>query len=100
MRVQQFYNRNQFIIDDINKKNEVIFQSYKSIVAIYNLASCNLILGRHWDYSNTTLKHLYLFIKDYVISDKLEELQYKKNKKEYIQYLIDNQFINYDKSLI
>lgn len=93
MKVQQFYNKNQFIIyggDAI-----VTLQSYNSIVAQINKQG-TLIFGNDWDYSKTTLKHLYLFIEDEkmflsdFIKKELEELQNAKNKKAFLQKLIDN----------
>lgn len=38
------------------------FQSYNSIVAIYESESKTLALGCDWDFSTTTLKYLYQFL--------------------------------------
>ena len=94
MRVQQFYNKNQFII--FGGDAMFTLQSYNSIVAkIDNKGT--LILGNDWNYSKTTLKHLYLFINDYFsflcdFTQKLfgYEFNNSQNKKAYIQKLIDN----------
>ena len=40
------------------------FQSYQSVVAKIDKNS-NLILSENWDYSNTTRKHLYIFLRMY-----------------------------------
>lgn len=101
-KVEQFYNKNQFVIFG---KSETIFQSYASTIAI--IKDYKLTLGRDWDYSNTTLKHLYLFLNDYIycfnseLREKLQEvLSYRnKNKRASIQKLIDQKIIKYNKNL-
>ena len=40
------------------------FQSYQSVVAKIDNNS-NLILSENWDYSNTTRKHLFIFLRMY-----------------------------------
>lgn len=104
-KIQQFENKNQFII---RQGDLCIFQSYESICAIYNIETRQLTLGRDWDYSRTTMKHLYIFIHDKAriikatngeivyLSNELEE---KANKKKFILSLIDNDFICYDDNL-
>ena len=99
MKVEQFYNKNQFII--FGGDAMVTFQSYNSIIAnIDNRGTLNL--GNDWDYSKTTLKHLYLFLNDYKYMTQdytkklIDNILNAKNKKQYIQKLIDNDeiFIN------
>lgn len=93
MKVEQFYNKNQFIIfDEQNRK--IIFQSYESTVAIWDRNTKKLTLGRDWDYSKTTSKHLYLFIEDETFIELPE-----KNKKQHIQKLIENGEIVYREDL-
>lgn len=96
MKVEQFYNKNQFVIyggDAI-----VTLQSYNSIVAKINKKG-TLIFGNDWNYSKTTLKHLYLFLNDYkyLASDFTKKLIDKvlksNNKKQAIQKLIDDELI-------
>ena len=92
MKVTQFYNKNQFIITDGTKK---VFQSYNSTIAEID-KNGTLKLGDNWNFSNTTRKHLYLFLNDYKNDIKAE--QYKnifskgfntcKNKSEFIKNLI------------
>ena len=97
MKVQNFYNKNQFIITGGDAV--VTFQSYDSIIAKIDEKG-TLILGNAWNYSKTTLKHLYLFINDYfyLLGDFAQKLfgyefNSNKNKKAYIQKLIDNEKI-------
>lgn len=97
MKVQNFYNKNQFIISGGDAV--VTFQSYNSVIAKIDKKG-TLILGNDWNYSKTTLKHLYLFINDYFYAlgdcaQKLfgDEFNSSKNKKAYIQKLIDNEKI-------
>ena len=94
MKVENFYNKNQFII--FGGDAMVTFQSYNSIIAKID-ENGTLTLGSDWNYSKTTLKHLYLFINDYFsfledFTQKLfgYEFNNSKNKKAYIQNLIDN----------
>ena len=97
MKVQNFYNKNQFII--FGGDAIVTFQSYNSIIAKID-KNGTLFLGKNWNYSKTTLKHLYLFINNYFsflgdFTQKLFGYDFKnsKNKKAYIQNLIDNEKI-------
>lgn len=99
MKVKNFYNKNQFLIES----DELIqFQSYDSLVASIDKKKGILTLGIDWDYSNTTMKHLYLFIDDYRhylkkdICELFIYLYREKNKRKYIQKLIDNKKIEYD----
>ena len=52
---------NQFII---RTPKAVYFQSYRSVVAKIDKNN-NVILSENWDYSHTTLKHLYNFLHTY-----------------------------------
>lgn len=65
MKIENFYHLNQFILIDWST---TYFQSYNSMIAKYEIIDWNkvLTLGKDWDYSNTTLKHFYLFLKDIV----------------------------------
>lgn len=65
MNIKQSYNKNQFIIED--GTNEKWLQSYNSTVA-HITKSGRLEFGIDWNYSKTTLKHLYLFIQDYSLN--------------------------------
>lgn len=63
MTIRQFYHANQFIVKD-NYGNTYL-QSYDSTVARVD-RNGTLTLGYDWAYSNTTLRHLYQFIKENV----------------------------------
>ena len=52
---------NQFII---KTPKAIYFQSYRSVVAKID-KNGRLILSENWDYSNTTRKHLYIFLRMY-----------------------------------
>lgn len=94
--VEQFYNKNQFLIKG---QDDITFQSYESTIATID-KNGDLTLFTDWDYSHTTLKHLYLFIRDYFCKlnyntrDLLVALEYSKNKRAFIQKLIDNKKIS------
>lgn len=94
MKVEQFLNRNQFHLygEGVN-----ILQSYDSKVVEITYNGCVecITLGRDWDYSTTTSKHVYAFLDEYsrvricgvtnkrkYINDLLKE--YKENKTEFI----------------
>ena len=97
MKVEQFYNKNQFLIID---KGVKYFQSYNSMIA--KIENGTLTLGIDWDYSQTTLKHLYLFINDYLlkyfIDEKIEKAMQSNNKRKALQSLLNNH-IYYDECL-
>lgn len=94
MKVKNFYNKNQFIIEN---GAQTVFQSYNSIIA--NITDGQLTLFSAWDFSHTTLKHLYLFFNDYFcdlnsnFKNLLAGLSTSKNKKAFIQNLIDSKKI-------
>lgn len=102
MKVEQFYNKNQF---KIYANDGVYFQSYESTVAQVNNRG-EIVFGRDWDYSKTTLRHLYLFlnsvfynVNDFTRVNVLDNFESQKNKKTYLQKLIDKNFIKYDINL-
>lgn len=108
MKVEQFLNRNQFHLYGDYKD---ILQSYDSkVVEIINNPGCIqcIILGRDWDYSTTTSKHVYAFLDEYskvricgitnkrkYIRDLLEE--YKENKRDFVER--HNFIIIYDEEM-
>ena len=104
-KVEQFYNKNQFII---KTNNSIIFQSYNSIICILTDGEKNPVFGNDWDYSKTTIKHLYLFLYYYLKSYNCDyELKMKimgilansKNKKADLQKLINNGEIILDENI-
>ena len=109
MKVEQFLNRNQFhLYGDCTD----ILQSYDSkVVEITNNRGCYqcIKLGRDWDYSTTTSKHVYAFLDEYskvricgvtnkrkYIRDLIEE--YKNNREEFLNK--NNYAIVYDEEMI
>ena len=50
---------NQFVISEQNK---ISFQSYQSLVCV--VCDNEIVFGRDWDYSRTTMKHLNTFLRD------------------------------------
>lgn len=60
-RVEQHEHKNQFIIftDD-----GIVFQSYDTNIAFIGRHG-KVTLGYYWDYSATTRKHLYSFLRKY-----------------------------------
>jgi len=99
MRTQNFYTKNQFLIEDDN--NNLTFQSYDSEIA--NIKDGVLTLHTNWDYSLTTQKYLYMFLSEYaykirdleVRSVIISMMKYCTNKRKHLQTLIDKKFINY-----
>ena len=100
MKVENFYNKNQFII---RGENQIVFQSYDSEIAI--IENRQLTLGLDWDYSKTTLKHLYLFLNDFInllnidLQDDILKALQSSNTKKALQKLIDNKRIVYNEYL-
>ena len=64
MKIYQLINdkgnsaRNQFVVE---KDGKTYFQSYKTMIAEVN--KDKVTLSKDWHYSNTTLKHLYIFLR-------------------------------------
>lgn len=96
MKVKQFYSKNQFHLYGDGKD---ILQSYSSkVVEIEDLGNGKqkITLGANWDYSTTTSKYVYKFLEEftsinfYGITD----------KRKYINRLIKENLINYDKNMI
>ena len=94
-KVEQFYNKNQFLIKG---DNGTTFQSYESTIANINKDGI-LKLFADWDYSHTTSKHLYLFLNDYLYLLNYEtrceiyDALNSSNKRKAIQKLIDKKII-------
>lgn len=53
---------NQFVAYD---DRMTYFQSYESTIAVIDGTSREITIGRDWDYSVTTLKYFYQFLRDY-----------------------------------
>ena len=91
MKVRQLENKNQFILEDDKK---LIFQSYESTIVVYDKKKKTIIFGEDWDYSNTTRKHLYIFIDEELPDNEntheLIKTKYTNNRKKAIQQLIND----------
>lgn len=92
MFVKNFYNKNQFIIQN-DEGDEIVFQSYESKIANFNKKEKKLYVFSGWDYSKTTLKHFYLFLSDYVY-EVYEILENKTNMKKYFNDHMLNSVVN------
>ena len=98
MKVEQLENKNQFII--LGDDGKIEFQSYNSVIARID-KNGTLEFSSHWDYSKTTLKHLYIFLDRYFynldnfMQEELKNILYGKcsNKRASIQKLIDDEKI-------
>lgn len=72
---------NQFVIDT---KKATFFQSYQSVVCKIDNSTRKVTLSSHWDYSITTSKYLYKFLRDNGI--------YVYNKKDVLAKIKANEF--------
>lgn len=98
MKIYNLENKNQFVI--LGNNGEIEFQSYDSLIARINKNGI-LEFSNRWDYSRTTLKHLYIFLDRYFynidnfIQKELKNILYEncKNKRASIQKLIDDEKI-------
>ena len=68
MKIENIINNNgnraanQFVIKHGDK---VYFQSYESVVALWDKGEGRLTVTPRWDFSVTTRKHFYIFLNDY-----------------------------------
>lgn len=95
---------NQFVITDYDREKNVrtiVFQSYESICAEINIKGENvsITLGRDYDYSRTTAKHLYNFFSHYPCTNTLTD---KKSINTALKtgYVKNNVKIKYDETLV
>lgn len=96
-------HENKYI--EIKHDGILYLASYDSIVAAYDSENETLTLGKAWDYSATTMKHIYKFITDNCDGIKDNDgivhitwlLQESKNKKQLLNDLINNGVIKYDR---
>ena len=62
-KVTQLKNKNQFVLYN---QNFYIFQSYNTIICKFNRNNLTTYLDDYiYNGSKTTMKHLYIFLKDY-----------------------------------
>ena len=62
---------NQFAI---TTDSEVVFQSYNSVIARIDRKTHRVTLGRDWDFSKTTTRWLFEFLRGTLPTDDLAEL--------------------------
>ena len=84
--------KNQYVI---HIDNNVAFQSYDSLIAVYDIENNTLTLGCNFDYSTTTSKYLNQFIEYYCCSI-YRELPNGTSVKNKLQKAIDNGIIQYN----
>ena len=101
MKVEQFMNRNQF---HLYGEGVDILQSYDSKVVEIRLMEDGVgylvTLGRDWDYSTTTSKHVYAFLEKYLpYGFGIDFRKAKGNKRKYLQSKIDDHTIGYDANM-
>lgn len=87
--------KNQYVI---TTGKERAFQSYNSLIAVYDWSENVLTLGYDWDYSVTTLKYLNQFLKDYCYSI-YREMPAGKSGADSIRKAINSGLILYDPSM-
>lgn len=86
--------RNQYTIKG---DGFVAFQSYDSLIAVKS-DEC-LTLGRHWDYSVTTSKYLWQWLREYCWHI-VRQLPDGKSGADRIRKAIDAGLINYDPDMV
>lgn len=91
-KVEQFEHKNQFLIIT---NEEYILQSYDSTVAKINRNDRSITLLYDFDYSITTLRHVYEFIYKYGDINIADELNEAKNKKQFLHKQIKKGLITY-----
>lgn len=68
MKVENLINNNgnravnQFVIF---ANDCIYFQSYDSMIAKWDKRNCKLYITNYWDYSVTTRKHFYIWLREY-----------------------------------
>ena len=89
---------NQFVIEDGNK---IYFQSYDSLVAKRD--GRVFTLGRDFDYSRTTSKHLHTFMEDYaqgILYRIKQEIPSYKSFSDMLRKAIKKGIIQYDGDMV
>ena len=88
--------RNQYTI---KTPTLICFQSYDSLIAVYDIETETLTLGYHFDYSVTTSKYLHEWLKEYCYR---LYCNFPKGKslKDTLYKAIDAGMIIYDENMI
>lgn len=97
MKVHEM-SRNAYIIHNFDTE-KIYLQSYNSTVAVIDGETDIVTLGRHWDYSPTTIKHVLNFLEQYAPSLPFQTYT-AKTKKRIIEKLIENKHLLYDAELV
>lgn len=100
MKVRNLINANGYAVAnqfEIYDNGKVYFQSYESLIAEVEIGG-SVVLGRHWDYSRTTMKHLNAFLREHAYFT-FESVDYEVNAKN-IRKLIDNGTILYNAEMV
>lgn len=97
MKVQNFLHVNQFIIED-DEKHCVYFQSYSSLICEIDYYNKRIYVYENWDYSLTTVKHFYAFIKEYTGIDIDRKTMNKLEEKKIYNYF-NGFFFVFDKDV-
>lgn len=87
--------KNQYVV---NMPGQIAFQSYDSLIAVYDLDLSTLTIGRDWDYSMTTVKYLRQFIDGYAFSIRAK-LPTGKSYGDTIRKAIEAGLIQYDENM-
>lgn len=72
---------NQFVIET---EDYIFFQSYNSVIARWSKKDGSMTITPKWDYSTTTRKHFYIFVRDYT--------QYCGNRAATLKYIAEGKF--------
>lgn len=103
MKVENFLHANQFIID--NEDWLLTFQSYSSKIVDIDYNNKIIWIYEDWDYSKTTLRHFYAFLKEYawIDIDRKTLLKIKDRKIDnyigWYSFIFDENVENFKKSL-
>lgn len=89
-KVEQYVHANQF---RIYGEGENCLQSYDSLVV--KISNGKITLGRDWDYSTTTSKHVYMFLEEYTNIN----FYGITNKRKYVNDLIKSGKIEYNENM-
>lgn len=88
--------KNQYVI---SMPGVYAFQSYDSLIAVYNIDLQQLTLGKHFDYSVTTSKYLWQFLREHCYSI-YRKLPNGKSGKDILQKAINSGIVIYDENMI
>lgn len=89
---------NQLVIEDGNK---IYFQSYDSLVA--KIEGKVFTLGREFDYSRTTSKHLHTFMEEYALGILYriqQEIPSYKSFSDMLRKAIKKGIVQYDEDMV